>query len=103
MRTMWRKKPPKSFSRLKAEQLSQRSQTLTQRAELLDTNEIIDAIDLSLSALCRYVPIYRQTKDIDCLSEIKLSTESVFVMTNELLSRHSAVSEVTPARQLRRI
>jgi len=74
---------------------------LASRALGLDNGAIIDAMDITLSNLCRYLPAYRQTKDLDYLGEIDLAAQALYVMAKELATRRGDRPTGTPARQNR--
>lgn len=75
---------------------------LADRAATLGSDEVLDAIDLTLNTMTRYVVEYRRTKLIDLLGETKLSAEAMYVLANELMQRAGAVDRpVAPSRQSR--
>ena len=74
---------------------------LAERSVRLDNGEILDALDVTLSSLCKYVPEYRRTKEKDFLGEIDLAAQAIYVMAKELSIRAGEVPSTKPTRQSR--
>lgn len=72
---------------------------LADRAIRLDSGEILDAMDTTLSALCKYVSEYRHTKESAYLGEIDLAAQAIYAMARELSIRVGEVPSTQPARQ----
>ena len=74
---------------------------LTQRAQSLETGELIDALENSISAVNRYISEYRRTRDATLLEELKMSAEAFYVMADVLAERSGDAygNPVAPARQ----
>ena len=75
---------------------------LAERAVRLDNSEILDALDVTLSSLCKYIPEFRRTKEKDYLGEIDLAAQAIYVMAKELATRAGDRPTSQPARQIRR-
>jgi hypothetical protein len=74
---------------------------LADRATRLDNGEILDAVDTTLSSLCRYVPEFRRTRQSDYLAEISLASQALYVMAEEMLTRAGARAPEEPVRRSR--
>lgn len=72
---------------------------LAERANRLDSGEILNHMDTTLSLLCKYVPEYRATKDSRYLGEIDLAAQAIYVMARELSTRVGELPSTKPARQ----
>lgn len=75
---------------------------LADRTVRLDSTEILNAMDVTLSSLCRYIPEYRRTMQNEYLGEIDLAAQALYVMSQELAERVGEKPSVKPARQSRR-
>jgi hypothetical protein len=74
---------------------------LADRATKLDNGEILDAVDITLSNLCKYVPEFRRTRDSDFLGEISMGAQALYVMAEEMATRAGARAPERPTRQRR--
>lgn len=74
---------------------------LIQRAQILGTSEAVEALEVSLNSISRYVSEYRRTRDVTLLEEMKMSAEAFYVLADELAGRHIDGYDVAPARQRR--
>jgi len=74
---------------------------MAHRVTGLDNPEILDAMDTTLSNLCRYVADFRHTRDNDYLGEIGLGAQALYTMSTELAARRGAAVSTTPTRQVR--
>jgi hypothetical protein len=75
---------------------------LAERAVKLDSSEILNAMDVTLSNLCLFIPEYRKTMFNEYLGEIDLASQAIYVMARELSNRVGEKPSVKPARQSRR-
>lgn len=71
---------------------------LADRATRLDNGEIIDALDVTLSNLCRYVPEFRRTRQADYMAEVALGAQALYVMAEEILTRSGMRATDEPTR-----
>ena len=73
------------------------------RVNKLDNSEIVDAMDTTLSTLCKYVPEYRRTKDFYLLNEIELAAQAIYVMAHEIEVRreNGQPSTIKSTRQVK--
>lgn len=72
---------------------------LIKRTKSLGTEEILEALDLTVSTLGRYVSEYRKGRDVYILDEMRMWAETLYVTAEELKSRKESVSDIAPARQ----
>jgi hypothetical protein len=74
---------------------------LADRTTKLDNGEILDALDITLSSICRYVPEFRRTRDSDYLGEISMAAQAIYVMAEEMATRAGHKAPDQPTRQRR--
>ena len=73
---------------------------LADRVHKLDISECVDAMDITLSTLCKYIPEYRRTKDFYLLNEIGMAAEAIYVMAHEIETRREVGRPlIKPTRQ----
>jgi len=66
-------------------------------------SDVLEAFEISLSSITRYVGEYRRTRDPVLLEELKMSAEAFYVLADTLASRTDAYDNpVAPARQSKR-
>jgi hypothetical protein len=74
---------------------------LADRAVKLDNDEILSTLDTTLSALTRYLPEFRRTRDSAYLGEMSMAAQAIYVMVEEMATRAGARAPTQPTRQLR--
>lgn len=74
---------------------------LADRATKLDNSEILNALDITLSNICRYVPEFRRTRQSDYLAEISMGAQAIYVMVEEMATRAGARASEEPTRRSR--
>ena len=74
---------------------------LAVRCSKLDSGELLNALDVTLSSLCKYIPEYRRTMENEYLGEIDLAAQAIYAMARELSVRVGERPQVRPARQAR--
>jgi hypothetical protein len=72
---------------------------LAERSTRLDNGEMLDAMDITLSNLCRYLPEFRRTRQADYLGEISMAAQALYVMAEEMATRAGARASEKPTRQ----
>lgn len=88
----------------KSDFLPPNKDTLIKRASQMDNDSLLNSIELSIGNLNQLVAYCRQGQDVDvCLAEMKLSSEVVHVLSDELRKRKIEVLEIARARQVRTI
>jgi hypothetical protein len=77
--------------------------TLIKRAQSMDASQVIEAMEISLSSITRYVGAYRATRDATLLEELKMSAQAFYVLADTLVGREDGYGNpVAPAKQVRR-
>lgn len=77
-------------------------ESLERRAQTLETQELLEAMDLQWTSVTQYLMDYRRTRERAILGEIKLTIEALYVLTDEVDRRQenqASVAEVAPTRQ----
>lgn len=78
-------------------------EALIKRANVMDASGVLEAFEVSLSSITRYVSEYRRTRDPSLLEELKMSAEAFYVLADTLAARTDGYDRtVAPARQTRR-
>ena len=72
---------------------------LAERANRMDTLEILETLDATVGNLNRYLPEFRRTRDGDFLGEIALCAEAIYCMAKELGVRQGDLIPTQPTRQ----